>query len=149
MADEIIFRKDVPQNLTWDLSLIYETEEEMYHDAQEMEELGRKVAEAYRGKLDTPENIEACLTEYRKVCELRTLIGNYCDLAVSVDYYDTHNQERYGKIERRISVLMSSLSFIDSEQGIFAESAPKESPQASRGDRACHESAFPDAQRPL
>ena len=80
MADEIIFRKDVPQNLTWDLSLIYETEEEMYHDAQEMEELGRKVAEAYRGKLDTPENIEACLTEYRKVCELRTLIGNYCDL---------------------------------------------------------------------
>ena len=135
MADEIIFRKDVPQNLTWDLSLIYETEEEMYHDAQEMEELGRKVAEAYRGKLDTPENIEACLTEYRKVCELRTLIGNYCDLAVSVDYYDTHNQERYGKIERRISVLMSSLSFIDSEIMDQEEAVIEKAMAASRGNR--------------
>lgn len=135
MADEIIFRKDVPQNLTWDLSLIYETEEEMYHDAQEMEELGRKVAEAYRGKLDTPENIEACLTEYRKVCELRTLIGNYCDLAVSVDYYDTYNQERYGKIERRISVLMSSLSFIDSEIMDQEEAVIEKAMAASRGNR--------------
>lgn len=115
MADKVIYRKDVPEKLTWDLSLIYGTEEEMYRDARRMEELGSRIAETYRGRLDTPENIRACLTAYREVCELRTLVGNYCDLAVSVDYYDTHNQERYGKIQRRISVLMSSLSFIDSE----------------------------------
>lgn len=115
MADKVIYRKDVPEKLTWDLSLIYGTEEEMYRDARRMEELGSRIAEAYRGRLDTPENIRACLTAYREVCELWTLVGNYCDLAVSVDYYDTHNQERYGKIQRRISVLMSSLSFIDSE----------------------------------
>lgn len=115
MADKVIYRKDVPEKLTWDLSLIYGTEEEMYRDARRMEELGSRIADAYRGRLDTPENIRACLTAYREVCELWTLVGNYCDLAVSVDYYDTHNQERYGKIQRRISVLMSSLSFIDSE----------------------------------
>lgn len=115
MADKVIYRKDVPEKLTWDLSLIYGTEEEMYRDARRMEELGSRIAEAYRGRLDTPENIRACLTAYREVCGLWTLVGNYCDLAVSVDYYDTHNQERYGKIQRRISVLMSSLSFIDSE----------------------------------
>ncbi len=115
MADKVIYRKDVPEKLTWDLSLIYGTEEEMYRDARRMEELGSRIAKAYRGRLDTPENIRACLTAYREVCELWTLVGNYCDLAVSVDYYDTHNQERYGKIQRRISVLMSSLSFIDSE----------------------------------
>lgn len=135
MADEITFRKDVPQNLTWDLSLIYETEEDMYRDAQKMEELGKAIAETYKGKLDTPENIEACLTEYRKVCELRTLIGNYCDLAVSVDYYDTHNQERYGKIERRISVLMSSLSFIDSEIMDQEEAVIGKAMEISQGNR--------------
>lgn len=135
MADEITFRKDVPQNLTWDLSLIYETEEDMYRDAQKMEELGKAIVETYKGKLDTPENIEACLTEYRKVCELRTLAGNYCDLAVSVDYYDTHNQERYGKIERRISVLMSSLSFIDSEIMEQEEAVIRKAMANSQGNR--------------
>lgn len=135
MADEITFRKDVPQNLTWDLSLIYETEEDMYRDAQKMEELGKRVAETYKGKLDTPENIEACLTDYRRVCELRTLIGNYCDLAVSVDYYDTHNQERYGKIERRISVLMSALSFIDSEIMDQEEAVIKKAMTISQGNQ--------------
>ena len=135
MADGIIFRKDVPQNLTWDLSLIYETEEEMYRDAREMEELGKKVVETYRGKLNTPENIEACLTEYRRVCELQTLIGNYCDLAVSVDYYDTYNQERYGKMERRISVLMSELSFIDSEIMDQDEAVIEGAMALSRGNR--------------
>lgn len=115
MAEKMIFRKDVPENLTWDLSLIYETEEQMYRDVQKMEELGKEIAETFQGRLDTPENIQACLTAFRRVWEFRTLVGDYCDLAVSVDYYDTHNQERYGKIERRISVLMSSLSFIDSE----------------------------------
>lgn len=115
MAEKLVFRKDVPQKLTWDLSLIYAAEEDMYRDAEKMTELGSHIAETYKGKLGTPENIEACLTDYRKVYELATLTGNYCDLAVSVDYYDSHNQERNGKINRRISELMSSLSFIDSE----------------------------------
>ena len=134
MADEIIFRKDVPQNLTWDLSLIYETEEDMYRDAQKMEELGKAIIETYKGRLDTPENIEACLTDYRRVCELRTLIGSYCDLAVSVDYYDTYNQERYGKIERRISVMMSALSFIDSEIMDQEETVIEKAIAISRGN---------------
>ena len=44
-----------------------------------------------------------------------TLIGNYCDLAVSVDYYDTYNQERNEKAGRLFAEIGSSLSFIDSE----------------------------------
>lgn len=115
MAEELVFRKDVPKDLTWDLSLIYETEEDMYRDVEKMTELGRQIAADFKEKLNTPENIETCLTGYRQVYELATLTENYCDLAVSVDYYDCHNQERYGKISRRISELMSSLSFVDSE----------------------------------
>ena len=135
MANDVIFRKDVPQNLTWDLNLIYADEEEMYRDAEKMAELGKKIVDTYKGKLNTPETIEACLTDYRRVCELRTLTGDYCDLAVSVDYYDTHNQERNGKINRQISELMSALSFIDSEIMEQEESLIEKAIEISDGNK--------------
>ena len=39
---ELAKRDDVPVELTWDLSLIYPTEEAMLADAQKMKELQRK-----------------------------------------------------------------------------------------------------------
>lgn len=128
-------RKEVPQELTWDLSLIYATEEEMYQDAEKMEKLARDIADTYRGKLDTPEAIDACLTAYRKVWELMTLTGNYCSLAVEVDYYDSHNQERNGRIGRRMSEMSSLLSFVDSEIMDQEESVIREAMGYGNGNR--------------
>ena len=34
MAEELKDRKDVPEELTWDLSRIYATEEDMFADAE-------------------------------------------------------------------------------------------------------------------
>lgn len=115
MAEELKARKEVPEELTWDLTRIYATEEDMLRDAGEMERLTREIVEQYKGRLDSPERIEACVTAYRRVYELMTLTGNYCDLALSVDYYDNHNQERNGKISRLAARLQSELSFIRSE----------------------------------
>lgn len=115
MAEELKDRKDIPEELTWDLSKIYATEEDMFRDAERMEKQAQEIVEKYKGRLNTPENIEACVTEYRQVYELMTLTGNYCDLAVSVDYYNSYNQERLGKISRLSAKLQSSLSFIKSE----------------------------------
>lgn len=115
MAEELKDRKDVPVELTWDLSKIYATEEDMLRDVEEMKTLAKRIVDKYKGNLNTPENIEACVTEYRRVYELMTLTGNYCDLAVSVDYYDNYNQERLGRISRLSSELQSDLSFIKSE----------------------------------
>ena len=36
MAKELVARKEVPQELTWDLSLIYPDEEAMYADAKQV-----------------------------------------------------------------------------------------------------------------
>ena len=115
MAEELKDRKDIPEELTWDLSKIYATEEDMFRDAERMEKQAQEIVEKYKGRLNTPENIEACVTEYKQVYELMTLTGNYCDLAVSVDYYNSYNQERLGKISRLSAKLQSSLSFIKSE----------------------------------
>lgn len=115
MAEELKDRKAVPTELTWDLSKIYATEEDMYRDADKLKKMAEHIAEAWKGRLDTAENIEACVTEYRQFEEVLTLVYDYCDLAVSVDYYDSHNQERMGKISRLVSELQSELSFVRSE----------------------------------
>ena len=115
MAEELKDRKDVPEELTWDLSRIYATEEDMFADAEKAKQLSEEIAEEYQGKLDTPERIEECVSKYRTVRELMTLVGNYCDLAVSVDYYDNHNQKRMGRISRLGAEINSRLSFVSSE----------------------------------
>ncbi len=115
MAEELRSRGEVPEALTWDLTRLYATEEEMYRDANRMKKLAEHIVGEWKGCLDTPERIDACLAEYRAFTEVMTLVGNYCELAVSVDYYDSHNQERMGKIGRLVSELQSDLSFIKSE----------------------------------
>ncbi|WP_167957519.1 oligoendopeptidase F [Anaerosporobacter faecicola] len=115
MAKELLARKDVPVELTWDLSLIYKTEEDMYADVAKVEKLRDQIVESYKGKLNTAQNIVACLDEYRKLIELVILVEHYTDLAVSVDYYDGKNQDRNSKIGRIISATLSALSFVESE----------------------------------
>ena len=115
MAEELKDRKDVPEELTWNLANLYETREDMLRDADEMKRLAEHMAETYKGRLNTPGTIQECLTEYRRVYELMTLTGVYSELAMSVDYYDNDNQEQSGRIGRLISEIQSSLSFVSSE----------------------------------
>ena len=112
---ELKSRNDVPVELTWDLSSIYATEEDMYRDVEKMKSLCERMMQDYKGKLDSPQRINACLDDYREMERLGTLTGTYCDLAVSVDYYNTYNQERNEKLSRLTSKISSKLKFIESE----------------------------------
>ena len=112
---ELSLRKDVPTELTWDLSPIYATEADMFADVQRLTGLCSRMEETYRGRLTTPQQINACLDDYQEAFRLITLTGNYCDLAASVDYTNTYNQERNDKISRLASEVFSRLSFIESE----------------------------------
>ena len=111
----MIMRKDVPTEETWDLSLLYASEKDLLSDAERMKELAETIEKKYKGKLNTPEAIDACLDLYRELYTLSVLTGNYCELAVSVDYYDTHNQDLNERILRLDSQLMSRVSFIRTE----------------------------------
>ena len=111
---ELQNRKDVPVELTWDLSLIYPTEEAMLADEKKLEALSKEL-ESCKGTLNTAEAINACLDQLREVERLSTLVGCYCGLAVEVDYYDSHNMDRSERIQRILSDIESRLSFIESE----------------------------------
>ena len=128
-------RSDIPRELTWDLSSIYATEEDMYADVDALKALGSRMAQDYKGKLDTPERINACLDDLRELERLLPLPGHYCDLAVSVDYYDTYNQERNEKLSRLASEISSALSFIDNEITEQSESVLREAIAMSAHNR--------------
>lgn len=112
---KLAMRNEVPVQLTWDLSLIYPDEEAMYQDVEKMKQLCASMEERYKGKLTSPETILGCLEDLQEIVRLMTLTGNYCDLAASVDYYDSCNQERNDRISNIIADINSRLSFIDSE----------------------------------
>ena len=60
---ELFMRKDVPEEMTWDLSAIYDTETALEADKKRVDELGRLLEEKYKGKLTDAQAISACLTE--------------------------------------------------------------------------------------
>lgn len=115
MDNELKSRAEVNEALTWDLSAIYADEAAMQADCDRIREMTEHLAAAYQGKLTTPEQINACLEEYRVLSELTMLVSNYADLAVEVDYYDAHNQERSARVGQMLAECASRLSFINSE----------------------------------
>lgn len=114
MAEELLTRKDVPKELTWDLSLIYATEKEMNADFEEVQRLATRL-EGFKGKLDNAGTIKECLDIYRSMVQKMILVSHYTDLAVSVDYYDEYNQERNDRVNRVLADIGSRTSFIESE----------------------------------
>lgn len=115
MPTELVSRSEVPVNETWDLSLIYKTEDLMLKDLEALKELAAKTTEQYKGHLTTASNINACVDNYREIIRLATLTGNYASLNQSVDYYDTHLQQLMSKVDTIHSEVFSQLSFIESE----------------------------------
>ncbi|MBQ1755882.1 MAG: oligoendopeptidase F [Oscillospiraceae bacterium] len=112
---ELARRKDVPEELKWDLSLIYPTEAEMEADFAKAQKIADHLAAEYPGTLNDPARIVACLDEEEQMERILVLVGSYCSLAVEVDYYDTANQQRSDRVSTIEAQIASRLSFIESE----------------------------------
>ena len=112
---ELAMRKDVPVSETWDLSLIYRTEEEFQAAVEKMTALAEKICAEYPGKLQDADTIVRCLSDYEAYLKIEILVGSYTGLAASVDYYDTEIQEKDSRISAVLAEQASRLSFIRSE----------------------------------
>lgn len=117
MAEKLVARKDVPVELTWNLEDLYPNEEEMLKDLERAMNVARQIEVKYRGKLTSPEQIAACMTEYQKVHEAIFMAENYAELAQSVDYQDQHLQELMGRVGLTCAKYRACLSFIEVEIG--------------------------------
>jgi len=109
------YREEVDQSLTWDLSGIFQTEDDFQRAIGEAKLLTGVIEEGYRGRLNTANSINQCLNKYQKVKKLFTLTMHYGFLKVSEDENNSENQANYTELSNIISALASRLSFIKSE----------------------------------
>ncbi|MCB2297661.1 oligoendopeptidase F [Clostridium tagluense] len=108
-------RKDVDKSFTWDLSSMYQTEDQYNLAIKGLEELTLEIEKNYTQKLNSASMINECLDKMRVVLQNENLVGSYANLAVSTDQTNIENQARYMKFINISSDLESRLSFVTSE----------------------------------
>ena len=114
MEEKLMRRNEVPEELTWDLTLLCKTEEELQSKLDRLKILAGE-GEKYKGKLNTAENIVAFFKIEEEALIIGGIAGNYAELAVETDYYDTAAQKRAAKVNDVINDFFSRVSFSDIE----------------------------------
>ena len=108
-------RKEVPVELTWDLTALYDDEAKLNADVEKIRSLTDEIEKTCKGRLTSVEAIQDCLNKYREWTELVEYAWNYVQLASEVDFTDAALQERNAAFSRLYAQASSRLSFIDSE----------------------------------
>ena len=119
-------RNEVPVEETWDLTLIYPDGAALEKDFAAIREGAAKLEEKYKGKLTTAEMVDACVMDYSSLLVLLDHVGNYAELASSVDYYDTAAQQLSARCQNLYASIMAQLSFVESELADADESLLKD-----------------------
>ena len=112
---ELCKRKDVPVEQTWDLSLIFREEAQMWEALESLKARVKRFAESDAGKLNSAASIVACLDELETIEPEIGKIWQYTGLAVEADYTDNQLRERDEKVSAEMTRLHTDLSFVDSE----------------------------------
>ena len=112
---ELVARKDVPVEQTWDLSLIFPDEKAMWESLEETKARVKRFVETYAGKLNTAETIVSCLDEQEQILPLIGNCWSYAGLALEADYSDNSLRERDAKVSDEMTRLRSDMAFVDSE----------------------------------
>ena len=95
---ELCARKDVPVQETWDLGWIFAEESQMWEALDALKKQVKTFVDTYAGKLNTAEQIVACLDAQEAFLPTMGNIWSYTGLAVETDYTDNALRERNEKI---------------------------------------------------
>lgn len=115
MAEELKKRSEVSDDLKWDLSGIFKTEE---NHAQALEDFLTEVdsfVEDYKGNLTDAKTVAKALSQYEEIIATAGHLQQYRMLPVSADITDGSANEKLREIMTIISKESAKLSFFDSE----------------------------------
>jgi oligoendopeptidase F len=115
MGKVLLERKDVDENLTWDLTSIFKKEEDFEQAVKKAEELSIELEREYKGKLKDSNIVNSCLDKLRTLYELSNVTEFYSYFSISVDQSNIENQTRQMKLSSISSRIQSRISFIKSE----------------------------------
>lgn len=128
-------RSEVSENLKWDLSLIYKSEEDMRKDLEKCKELCKEMEEKYKGRLSSADAINDCINTYEEFLIKVYLISSYTSLDVSTDHTNTKAQQLDAQVSSEYIELLSRLSFIESEIAEASEEVLKEAVEKAIGGK--------------
>ena len=118
-------RAEIPEQYKWDLTRIYETNEDWEKDAALLEnELIPRIA-AYKGRLDGKENILACLKAITEAGIVFNKVYGYAELNLHSDMSNTGAQELYGRTLIIKQSIAKASSYIDPELAKIDEAVLK------------------------
>lgn len=108
-------RNEVPEKLTWDLSLIYKTPEDAWKDAEEMEKLADRIEKDYKGKLKTAEAIVECGHLLEKMSELAWKVDSYFSLTLETDFTNAESVANMNKAGKILTECGTKTTFVENE----------------------------------
>lgn len=115
MAEGLKTRSQVPENLKWDLTDIFETED-IFEDAlMQVPADVESFVNTYQGKLVDTDTVIEAIQFYESITTTLGQLALYARLPITTDLTDSEAQTRYRKVNNRIADLQAKLSFFQSE----------------------------------
>lgn len=108
-------RADVLEELTWDLTALYKTDEAFQEAIKQIKVATDKFCKEYEDQLSDAVTIEAALKEYEKIMQSASLINHYAFLPEAVDITNPANTELSRSVNNLLAEIDAKLSFFDSE----------------------------------
>lgn len=108
-------RKDIPVDLTWDVSVLYQNDQEWQADIKKVTDLVTKFKTTYSGKLNEALLIQAALHDLEEITQKLSWIEHYAFLQQAVDMTDATANQRLRTYSQLDAQLSSTLTFFDTE----------------------------------
>ena len=108
-------RSEVPVEQTWDLSLIYRSDDDAWSDAEMIRKITERLEKKYKGNLTDADSIIDCLHLYERLRELADNVSIYFGLKVETDYSDAGNAASLNKAESMLTECLAKTTFIENE----------------------------------
>lgn len=128
---ELKTRQEVSDELKWDLSDIYETEEAFKAVLEQVPADVDSFVNTYEGKLTEKETILEAIAAYEEITITLTQLQLYARLPITTDLTDSDAQQRYRKVSSVVAQLTAKLSFFHSQMQALEEAVLDEIVEAA------------------
>lgn len=134
MSDKQLKRLEVDEALTWDLSLLFKTDDDCIKAMEQTLQKAKVFREKYKGKIKTKEDVISCMKEFRLLFEDIDVIGNYVFLGIETDYGNAKKLDMMNKGQAFQGEVSGILSFVDASISLLDDDILKDVINSSKDD---------------
>ncbi|TWS95570.1 oligoendopeptidase F [Streptococcus sp. sy018] len=117
MMKAMLKRQEVDTQLTWDTSLIFETDADYQQALKDYAQVVGEFENNYKGKLNQADAIVAALTDFENLSILRDQLSHYAFLPLEVDRMNTESASLSNEFDLLMEDTLPRLAFLDIELG--------------------------------